>query len=355
MASVCHLQFVGCGLFSNVYSGHVQRRQHQGRLRLMDLETILKIYSMFKPVRIPSVGTFEDGALKHNNPINIAIWESKIIWPTLRRPSIVVSLGTGHYEPTLSPDIVTPKSTIQDKFLFRIWRSWMSSIDGEAVHRDLMNSMDPDECKDYHRLTVPLPWPELAPNDYGALVRLSQALAEYSAGYLQRYHALVQTQIASFYMEMNELPSFDNGEFQCHATIRCLSSGIVTSLLDNSADTFEFYRGSSNIGRLSAHDICRSCGRFCKQINFVAKSLDEDILISLKGTKSSRPIGAMPKQVSWFIQMQELYSPFGSRHSAGRGFFGCCRCSQRSLNFNKGATKRSASDLGARRSKRSRK
>ncbi|KAL8912017.1 MAG: hypothetical protein Q9171_002930 [Xanthocarpia ochracea] len=32
---------------------------------------------LFRPIRISSLGTFQDGGLKHNNPVNLALWESR--------------------------------------------------------------------------------------------------------------------------------------------------------------------------------------------------------------------------------------------------------------------------------------
>lgn len=50
---------------------------------------------VFQPTQISSLGAFQDGGLKHNNQINLALWESCCIWPSVSQPDIVLSLDTG--------------------------------------------------------------------------------------------------------------------------------------------------------------------------------------------------------------------------------------------------------------------
>ncbi|KFY04385.1 hypothetical protein V491_09370, partial [Pseudogymnoascus sp. VKM F-3775] len=50
----------------------------------------------FRPHHIDGVGTFQDGGLWRNNPIDIAISEARALWPTIVEPDVVLSLGTGY-------------------------------------------------------------------------------------------------------------------------------------------------------------------------------------------------------------------------------------------------------------------
>jgi patatin-like phospholipase/acyl hydrolase len=51
--------------------------------------------SFFRPANVAQYGAFQDGGLRYNNPVNLAIWESRQIWPTHNSPDFVLSLGTG--------------------------------------------------------------------------------------------------------------------------------------------------------------------------------------------------------------------------------------------------------------------
>jgi hypothetical protein len=51
---------------------------------------------LFPPIRITGLGPFWDGAMsRYNNLINLALWESRRLWPVIKNPDVVVSIGTG--------------------------------------------------------------------------------------------------------------------------------------------------------------------------------------------------------------------------------------------------------------------
>ncbi|KAF2441827.1 hypothetical protein P171DRAFT_418623 [Karstenula rhodostoma CBS 690.94] len=56
--------------------------------------------TFFKPFRNPDTKEgYVDGAIFHNNPVRIANYESKLLWPDVedRHPDILLSLGTAHH------------------------------------------------------------------------------------------------------------------------------------------------------------------------------------------------------------------------------------------------------------------
>ena len=97
----------------------------------------LTLTSLFRPIQISSSGTFQDGGLKHNNPINLALWESRYIWPEIEKPDVVISLGTGTGSRTSSTPAPNFRHVIHDGFIPRLWRCFMSSLDGQGAWRDL--------------------------------------------------------------------------------------------------------------------------------------------------------------------------------------------------------------------------
>jgi len=88
---------------------------------------------MFRPAYIAAVGAFQDGGLKHNNPVNLALWESRRIWPEGSSPDVVLSLGTGTYQQSTSPDAPHFRHILNDGFIPRLCRSFMSTLNGESV------------------------------------------------------------------------------------------------------------------------------------------------------------------------------------------------------------------------------
>jgi len=50
----------------------------------------------FKAFNHPaSKQTYYDGGVYHNNPINVAERERKLIWPSVKEPDVIISIGTG--------------------------------------------------------------------------------------------------------------------------------------------------------------------------------------------------------------------------------------------------------------------
>ena len=90
----------------------------------------LKQASLFKPAGIQGVGTFQDSGLKYNNPVDLALWESKQIWPPNTAPDIVLSLGTGTEDCLKSLKAPYFRHVLNDSFIPRLCRSFMSSLDG---------------------------------------------------------------------------------------------------------------------------------------------------------------------------------------------------------------------------------
>lgn len=118
----------------------------------------------FTPKQLDSIGTFQDGGLHHNNPVNIALWESRRIWPDAPT-DIVLSIGTGsgmEVEPG-SPTSTGPRGILRDGFIPRLYRSFMSSLDGQKAWTALMNrlNIDTDSPQSkYFRLNVRFNGPE---------------------------------------------------------------------------------------------------------------------------------------------------------------------------------------------------
>lgn len=87
----------------------------------------------FKAVALKNIGTFQDGGLHHNNPLSLALWEVKHLWPQCAVPDLALSIGTGVNESVFS---IGPQSPVRKRSIFRIFESFMESMDGEKSWKD---------------------------------------------------------------------------------------------------------------------------------------------------------------------------------------------------------------------------
>ncbi|CAD0083511.1 unnamed protein product, partial [Aureobasidium vineae] len=118
----------------------------------------------FTPFSHPSSKqTYYDGGVYHNNPINIAERERKLIWPEVKEPDVVISIGTGHnlnsreqkkeipYKPVATRGIIS-----QGMFLANMAKDHIAvSLDSEQTWKDfLANTKKPDDRFRYVRLNT---------------------------------------------------------------------------------------------------------------------------------------------------------------------------------------------------------
>ncbi len=100
---------------------------------------------------------YHDGGLGgHNNPVRLALWEYRQIWPAQdKEPDVLVSLGTGvsrRYEKTVEE--AQDEAIVHSRFLPRLFRSFMVLLDGQRTWNDFWNSIPLDKKDRYHRLNT---------------------------------------------------------------------------------------------------------------------------------------------------------------------------------------------------------
>ena len=128
---------------------------------------------MFKPLcHKPSKQVYIDGAIYHNNPIQVADRERKLIWPDLENeyPDLIVSLGTTYKSAAhLSPqNVALPRLGIfsHGRVLYRIavdhiasaldsekaWHAYMNVLQPPSSHRAKFIRLNPQLSEDPPRL-----------------------------------------------------------------------------------------------------------------------------------------------------------------------------------------------------------
>jgi len=184
----------------------------------------------------PSKQTYIDGGIWHNNPVDIAESERKLIWPDTAHlpPDILLSIGSGCCQTLPTPK--RPSKAVRRhgigsniKAYYRLAVDHIeSSLDSERIWREYLEGLSPsqEQKRRYRRLNVEL---EEAPpklDDVDSIDELQNtARKQWSRD--PRISDVAQDLIASsFYFEKVKLATEDDGSYAC--TGRC--SGSDTSL-----------------------------------------------------------------------------------------------------------------------------
>jgi hypothetical protein len=273
---------------------------------------------------------------RHNNPVNLALWESRRLWPAIEHPDVIVSLGTGMQDITPTSPMKGAWSTfmravLSNRGVPRLWSSMKGFLEGEETSRDLRNTLNPAARNNYFRFNVALPGPTPAIDDVecmDGLSKHSQVQSRKSESYKDAAIALL---VSCFFFELDCLPTMQtSGTYYCRGSIRCRfpdGQALVNALLHLADNHMVFYKDCKGLGcKLQEEDLCGTCHRYNRKIQFLATSLEEPLTLSLRWGDSSRKLSAMPHPLSWFIKMQQLDAPFGSRNHGTTGAIQCPSC-----------------------------
>ncbi|KAL9127045.1 MAG: hypothetical protein Q9217_004009 [Psora testacea] len=241
-------------------------RMMGGELQIQDLFDMAFGTSV---ARIKASGPVQDGGMSgHNNPIRIALSERQRNDPSLSAPDIVVSLGTGAQKTSASPRTTDFRHVILDGYVPRLWRSYMSSFNGQKIWDELMNSVDKRKREDYIRLNSVLPSDEPAIDNTERMVELQESV-HVPEMYQMCKKTLYALLVSEFYFELANVERVREGQYHCRGTIRCRLPGIpfvkllrlynVSNLIFRTdVETVGYYGGES--------DLCPLCHRYQKKI-----------------------------------------------------------------------------------------
>ncbi|OCK74562.1 FabD/lysophospholipase-like protein [Lepidopterella palustris CBS 459.81] len=94
----------------------------------------------FTPFWILGVGPVEDGGQWVNNPVELALWEISVIWPSIDEPDVVISLGTGSSKTqTDTVGLIHPRRTWRWGVIPRLYHTFMWSISGKKIWQEFRN------------------------------------------------------------------------------------------------------------------------------------------------------------------------------------------------------------------------
>ena len=307
---------------------------------------------LFRPAEIASHGAFQDGGLRFNNPINLVISEARYIWQHSNMPDVVLSLGTGTTE-AQSPKAPKFRHVLNDGFIPRLCRSFMTSMDGQGTWRELENRIDEKSRRHYFRLNVGLD--EAPPiDDVTCMERLRDSVHFEPNAASTRIELVSAILTASFFFELDAKPCFENGLFRCEGSIYCRNNsyGVIQTLAKTNGSRLEF---SNENGYLADFDglkaVCMRCHKYRKRIAFYVRDLNALTTVFLKSAEwPLRRISGFPQSVQWFIERQRLDAEFGSSDKISRLH---CEACEQDQQKRKGSVLLSAKQTKRRRKARS--
>ncbi|KAJ5340343.1 hypothetical protein N7541_009467 [Penicillium brevicompactum] len=264
----------------------------------------------FQTKTLPGLGLLQDGGVRANNPVAIALRESGIIWPMAKSHDLLLSVGTGFS--TSSPSDSTGfLDRIREGALPRLFRAMMSSpsMDGKQGFLEALNYLPHSSTPDIFRLDQAIDGTLPALDDTCSLEKMSHMDFAVPA-------ELVRSILASamFFFELDESPVQGNASFYCRGSVLC-SRPNPTEILQRVLVEFPGARFRSgqdhDLGSIDPVDICQLCGYFRKRVAFRVTSLEERVSIEISNDTFREKIGGFPKSTLEFLDEQKAYARFG--------------------------------------------
>ncbi|KAK0302569.1 hypothetical protein LTR82_017827 [Friedmanniomyces endolithicus] len=265
----------------------------------------------FKAKSLKHLGTFQDGGLQYNNPLSVALWELKHVWPNRASPDLALSIGTGVRNDSW---MIGSQSPVKDRFFARIFRTFMKSMDGEKMWRDFFNSVPERARHRYHRLNITFEDPEPAIDDVAAMETLKKMTEAQICRHPQKTPIINSMLASMFYFEFERLPTWNGTHYLCAGNIFTrtqLPADGRRILLDELTSTSSFFllRGVP-VGCVPRRN--KHTPPFKRAVQFQLESLEDTVAITLRGiTSEPCTISGLPKCATDIIAAQGLYAPFG--------------------------------------------
>ncbi|KAF3115298.1 hypothetical protein TWF569_008637 [Orbilia oligospora] len=178
----------------------------------------------FKAHSIADLGDFMDGGVWKNNPTEVALSEAEGLWPE-SKIDLVLSLGTGT-QLQKGKDDARNKSSLSGifgkGFLSRLYKSFMSSLDGENVWNDLWSRLSSEQRQVCFRLNTFFPESIPGLDDVSKLSEMRAVANQSSPAQYSSISELSQTILCTmFYAELERAPRYYDGAYECDLVIRC--------------------------------------------------------------------------------------------------------------------------------------
>ncbi|KFZ20455.1 hypothetical protein V501_00135 [Pseudogymnoascus sp. VKM F-4519 (FW-2642)] len=268
--------------------------------------------TIFKPKRLRSFGTFQDGGLRNNNPVRPGLRLVSRIWED-GDCDIVLSIGNGFEQKPLSPVASNFRNLFLDGALARLYRASMESLslNGQNSWDDHWHGLDEETKTNHFRLNLPLQGKEPGIDDIDSMDSLYQKTMCHQGDMMEIVRAFKGV---TFFFELDRTLVDDGPFYICYGSILSRSPGSprFIQLLTSDYPYAQFFNHGTSLGYISKNDICKLCGRYTKLVAFRVRHSSDQADIYLRFNRlSHRRISAFPKPIDWFIKRQKLNAKFG--------------------------------------------
>lgn len=274
------------------------------------------VYRLSKSAHIATIGTFQDGGLKRNNPINLALWESLRIWPSITQPDVVLSLGTGTEKEAISPGAPNFRHVFQDGFVPRLYGLFISFLDDQCTWRDLQNRLDEKSRQDFFHLNVTLLKDQWTIDDISQMGELRRQVHLQQGKDKEVHDVAFALMVSSFYFELIQPPNFTRGNYRCEGYVRSRlhSASMEQVLRKGQISKWTFVTDKETLGYYEPEaDSSTVCHRYEKRVEFSIRLPTDPITIYIESTPTvRREISGFPQSINWFITQQTLTAEFGT-------------------------------------------
>lgn len=223
----------------------------------------------------------------------------------------MVSLGTGTGESASSLSAPSFCHVIRDGFVPRLWRSFVSSLDGQNAWQDLWNRLNSQTREDFFRFNIYLSGSEPAIDDVQCMQELRRA-ARLPASHEEKCRRTAFALLAaSLFFELDEMPMFLNGRCHCKGAIYSRLEGrLLCRALERLCEhRVSFTTPKELLGYMDPeHELCEECHRYQKSIRVLVRHLEDPFLILVQcSVNDVRPISGLPQSINWFMRRHKLF------------------------------------------------
>jgi len=268
--------------------------------------------SYFPAKFIKGLGFLQDGgAGKHNNPIDPAEWEAQAIWGTT--PDLALSIGTGFARDPGSPQIVSRRLGMRDRFLPRLFRLFNAVLNAQSGWDDHVNRVPRDERHKYFRINIALT-KEPPLDDVGKIPELEDLAAAFLRGH--DFSNITQALFAaSFFFVLHRKPVAKRASVVCSGSIRSRSPdtrALVARIIQEYPTACFAMEDGTSLGHVGGNSLCTVCGRYSKDVNLRIHHVDQRISIYLHCSRLGKHrISGFPQSMTQFTKLQLLDAGFG--------------------------------------------
>lgn len=278
--------------------------QHLCRYSSLCLRVSLNGPRLFKLAHLLALGTFQDEGLKHNNPINLALWENCYIWPSTN-VDMILSLSTSTIKASAFSSAPNFRYVFLDEFISRLYRSFILSLDDQTIWQDLQNRLENESRQNYFRLNVILTKKQFTIDDVNCMAKLRDYVhtrSNFKDNCTKIVHAML---LSSLFFELNHMSLFVNEIYHCYGTIRCKFDGIymLEALGRLQQSHWAIVIETKILEYLeSKRHVCKLCRCYEMFVKVTTRHLANITTIYLQSvTKVRRKISGFSQTIKWFV------------------------------------------------------